>query len=163
LFVYFKPAEQHFLRDEKGVYYEDLYPLISFLPRYANDGGPNDQKLPLWDDDFHASNRAIDMPTTELGRVREDSEDSMRRRDVEKVAEVATTPAEPRLKPARLPPVQTVYDYVPLFRLFRWIARTISRRARAKQLAAGIKPKRRIYEDVVESYIPLEILLFLSK
>jgi putative membrane protein len=62
-----------------------------------------------------------------------------------------------------MPPVQTVYDYIPLFKLFKWIARTFSRRARAKQLASGLKPKRKIYEDVVESYIPLEIILFLSK
>jgi len=175
--------EQHFLRDEKGVYYEDLYPLISFLPRYADGqtGGPNDQKLPLWDDD---SSRAVDMPSTELGRDGAESSDTLRKRDVdlEKAgrdgAEPNDTlrkrdvdlekaesklPSEPQLKPARMPPVPKVSDYIPLFRFFRWVTRTVSRRARAKQLASGIKPKRRIYEDVVESYIPLEIILFLSK
>ena len=46
---------QHLLRGEQGAYYRDLYPLISFLPRYAN-GVPgtiatpdNDNDiLPLW-------------------------------------------------------------------------------------------------------------------
>jgi len=165
LLLAFSVSVKHFLRDERGVYYEDLYPLISFLPRYANGGEPNDPKLPLWDEDRPESDRTIDMPTTELGRDgrdRENSEDSLRKRDIEKAAPTGKVPSEPLLKPARMPPVQTVYDYIPLFRFVRWLARTVSRRARAKQLAAGIKPKRRIYEDVVQSYIPLEILLFLS-
>jgi putative membrane protein len=161
LVVHSHTVEQHFLRDERGVYYEDLYPLIAFLPRYANGqaGGPNDPKLPLWDD-MDDYNRPIDMPATELGRDGQNSEDSLRKRDVEKEAKV---PDEHPLKPARMPPSQTLYDYIPLFRFFRWIARSVSKRARAKQLAAGRKPKRKIYEDVVESYIPLEILLFLSR
>lgn len=104
------------------------------------------------------------MPVTELGR---DRQDSLRKRDVdpEKADSFAKVkaPGEHPLKPARMPPVHTICDYIPLFRLFRWIARSVSRRARAKQLASGRKPKRRVYEDVVESYIPLEILLFLSK
>ncbi|KAJ7625807.1 UPF0187-domain-containing protein [Roridomyces roridus] len=54
----FSVAVKHFLRSEPGVYYEDLYPLICFLPRYANDHGPATaaDMLPLWhaseDDDF---------------------------------------------------------------------------------------------------------------
>lgn len=151
-------AEQHFLRDERGVYYEDLYPLIAFLPRHINDGGPNDRKLPLWDEEFHSSDRDVDMPTTELGRDEESSENG--KRDVEK--DVPVTEERP-LKPARMPPVENIYDYIPLFKFCRWIARLVSRRARAKHIAAGYKPKRRIYEDIVESYIPLELLLYLSK
>ncbi|KAG6877902.1 hypothetical protein C0992_009095 [Termitomyces sp. T32_za158] len=45
----FSVAVKHFLRSEPGVYYQDLYPLICFLPRYANGGAPSlDDKLPLW-------------------------------------------------------------------------------------------------------------------
>lgn len=100
------------------------------------------------------------MPTTELGRDGENSENSLHKRDVEK--DVPVTDQRP-LKPARMPPVENMYEYIPLFKFFRWIVRMVSKRARAKHLAAGNKPKRRIYDDVVESYIPLELLLFLSK
>jgi len=103
------------------------------------------------------------MPSTELGRDGSDSNDTIRKRDVDVEKADSKPPSEPILKPARMPPVPTISDYIPLVRFFRWIARTVSRRARAKQLASGNKPKRRIYEDVVESYIPLEIILFLSK
>jgi len=165
LILAFSVSVKHFLRDERGVYYEDLYPLISFLPRYSNGGhtgGPNDQKLPMWDDDDDDSDRPVDMPATELGRGRTESNDTLRKRDVDPEKGDSKVPSEPFLKPARMPPVQTVSDYIPLIRLFKWIARTVSKRARAKQLASGKKPKRKVYEDVVESYIPLEIILFLS-
>jgi hypothetical protein len=44
---------KHFLREEPGVYYQDLYPLVCFLPRYATHGTtPADMlpqnMLPLW-------------------------------------------------------------------------------------------------------------------
>jgi hypothetical protein len=117
----------------------------------------------MWDDDDDDSDRPVDMPATELGRGRTESNDTLRKRDVDPEKGDSKVPSEPFLKPARMPPVQTVSDYIPLIRLFKWIARTVSKRARAKQLASGKKPKRKVYEDVVESYIPLEIILFLSK
>jgi hypothetical protein len=107
------------------------------------------------------------MPTTELGRVAsasshhdgtpQDGSGS----DPEKGLPQAGK--ELRLKPARNPPKSTIYDDIPLLRFFRWIARTVSRRARVRQLAEGRKPKRKAYEDLVESYVPLEIILVLSK
>jgi predicted membrane chloride channel (bestrophin family) len=164
LILAFAVAVKHFLRDERGVYYEDLYPLISFLPRFADDGSGDDTRLPLWDEDG-ASQRAVDMPATELGRDGDGSDFTPRGRrkmtlDIEKV--LPHVESELPLKPARNPPEATIYDYVPFLRLFRWIARSVSKRAKARQVAAGFKPKRNVYEDVVESYVPLEILLFLS-
>jgi len=45
----FAVSVKHFLRGEPGVYYQDLYPLISFLPRYASNIGHHDSDmLPLW-------------------------------------------------------------------------------------------------------------------
>jgi len=46
----FSVAVKHFLRGETGVYFEDLYPLICLLPRYANAVGPKTDAdmLPLW-------------------------------------------------------------------------------------------------------------------
>jgi len=107
------------------------------------------------------------MPATELGRDSDVSPDSTQRErrqktfDIEKI--LPHVESEHPLKPARNPPEATVFDYIPFLRLFRWIARSISKRARARQIAAGFKPKRNIYEDVVESFVPLEILLFLSE
>lgn len=41
---------QHLLRGEGGVYYEDLYPLISFLPRFSTnvEVATEQDMLPLW-------------------------------------------------------------------------------------------------------------------
>ncbi|KAF9477338.1 UPF0187-domain-containing protein [Pholiota conissans] len=51
----FAVSVKHLLRGEQGVYYRDLYPLIAFLPRYANEtvgsiAPPKHEteKLPLW-------------------------------------------------------------------------------------------------------------------
>ncbi len=107
------------------------------------------------------------MPTTELGRQTSASshhECTLRDGagpDPEKGLPQARK--EPRLKPARNPPKTTIYDDIPLLGLFRWIARKVSRRARARQLTQGRKTKRKAYEDLVESYVPLEIILVLSK
>ncbi|KDQ06409.1 hypothetical protein BOTBODRAFT_39608 [Botryobasidium botryosum FD-172 SS1] len=51
------PAVKHYLRGEGGVYYEDLYPLISFLPRYATVSAEfqsHADTLPLWHQDANA-------------------------------------------------------------------------------------------------------------
>jgi len=71
---------QHLLRSEEGVYYEDLYPLLSFLPRYANEptGANIDEvgKLPLW----HISEAHIDTTEPRQRNVR--SEDTIRGSDI---------------------------------------------------------------------------------
>jgi putative membrane protein len=54
----FSVAVKHYLRGEPGVYYKDLFPLVSFLPRYVESqpGHRSEQDmLPLWhssEDDF---------------------------------------------------------------------------------------------------------------
>ncbi|KAF5363089.1 hypothetical protein D9758_012627 [Tetrapyrgos nigripes] len=48
----FAVSVKHYCRGESGAYYQDLYPLISFLPRYSSHGGKTEaDMLPLW----HAS------------------------------------------------------------------------------------------------------------
>jgi len=52
----FSVSVKHFLRGEPGVYYQDLYPLICFLPRYAPGAQSEADMLPLWsasEDDEH--------------------------------------------------------------------------------------------------------------
>jgi putative membrane protein len=76
----FNDILQHLLRDEEGVYYEDLYPLLSFLPRHANEPKGDNidevEKLPLW----HISEAHID--TTEPRRRNLRSEDTTRGSDI---------------------------------------------------------------------------------
>ncbi|CAA7268302.1 unnamed protein product [Cyclocybe aegerita] len=151
---------KHFLRGERGVYYEDLYPLISFLPRYANgEKGPDSEKLPLWHDDDEHDHRPVDTPATELGRETSPSSHGTRHDGFDPEKALPQVASERPLKPARNPPETTLFDYIPLFRLFRWIVRAVSRRARARPAR---RTKRKAYADVVESHIPLEIILVLS-
>ena len=68
------------LRGEEGVYYEDLYPLLSFLPRYANEStGENIdevEKLPMW----HISDAHV--AATEPRQRNARSEDTRRGSDI---------------------------------------------------------------------------------
>jgi len=157
LVLAFSVSVKHFLRGERGPYYEDLYPLISFLPRYANGNveGSEAEKLPLWQED-EDDDRKIDTPATELGRH---SSNDTARDDFDPEKALPRVPSERPLKPARNPPETKLHDYIPLFRFFRWIARQVSRRARARPLR---RTKKRAYEQYVESHIPLEIILVLS-
>jgi putative membrane protein len=144
---------KHFLRGEQGVYYEDLYPLISFLPKYANDSdGPGAELLPLWHEEPELSHKP-DMPPTELARDSQSTND----RDAEKGIAVAHPGADRPLKPARMPPTPSFLDYIPLLRLFRWIGRKVTGSPRK---AHG---RKKAYHDYVESQVPLEIILVLSK
>lgn len=162
---------QHFLRGERGVYYEDLYPLISFLPRHADGaiGGSDSEKLPLWhdDDDDDEHHRVIDTPATELGRSNShsDSTNSVQNEKTKSFDPEKALPqvaSERPLKPSRNPPKTSVFDYLPFLRFFKWIARSVSKRARAKQ-SKQRTGKRKAYSEFVESHIPLEIILVLSK
>ncbi|KAJ7848581.1 UPF0187-domain-containing protein [Mycena olivaceomarginata] len=64
----FSVAVKHFLRGETGVYYEDLYPLICLLPRYASSAGTKPSEadmLPLWkasEDEEHPLHTAVPPP-----------------------------------------------------------------------------------------------------
>ncbi|KIM42437.1 hypothetical protein M413DRAFT_444852 [Hebeloma cylindrosporum] len=156
LILAYAVSVKHFLRGEQGVYYEDLYPLISFLPRYANgEQGPEAEKLPLWQDVDEQYSRKPDQPATELGREQSADSDS-NTFDPEKA--LPNVASERPLKPARNPPVATLLDYIPLLRLFRWIGRKLTGASRPKRVG-----KKRAYNEYVESHIPLEIVLVLSK
>ena len=160
--VQYSSLFQHFLRDEPGAYYQDLYPLISFLPRHAN--GVNGELLPLWRE-AAGEGKPVDSPATELGR--EASEDSSMREEklkgrkgkhVDLELALPHVYSDRPLLPARNPPVTSAYDYIPLLRLFKWAGRKITGKVRTRQ-----KGKRKVGTDIVESHIPLEIILVLSK
>lgn len=44
----FSVAVKHLLRGEPGIYYEDLYPLVCYLPRYSGSSTSEADLMPLW-------------------------------------------------------------------------------------------------------------------
>jgi putative membrane protein len=158
LILAFAVATKHFLRDEPGVYYEDLYPLLSFLPRYANGIPIEEDKLALWHDDKWQHHHHINTPVTELAR--ESSSDLTRQgSDVVDAEKGLPRVASDRpLLPSRNPPKTSLLDYIPILRLFRWVARKITGAARPR----GRGKNRALFEYYVESNVPLEIILVLS-
>ncbi|KAF9455764.1 UPF0187-domain-containing protein [Collybia nuda] len=199
----FSVSVKHFLRGEPGVYYQDLYPLICFLPRYANPKGDHSgyDMLPLWSasddlpvdelhhglhganvrsapDTIHHPQRTTSLPTHSHNETMIDDNKSetswfrsltkspnasvrpSRRNtfDPEKVLpEVHSTRP---LRPARNPPQESVYDYFPLLRFFRWCVRKVLRRAKPAGEDEARRKKKSL--DTVESNVPLEICMVLS-
>lgn len=71
---------QHLLRGEGGVYYADLYPLISFLPRFSThlEHASEDDMLPLWrasdmDHSVHKTMRQATMTSATTTMLRSNS------------------------------------------------------------------------------------------
>ncbi|KDQ30448.1 hypothetical protein PLEOSDRAFT_24711 [Pleurotus ostreatus PC15] len=169
----FSVAVKHLLRGESGIYYEDLYPLICHLPRYADTKAPRqveDDILPL----FHRGREP--QHTTSLPEPKDDHDimdddkstnaswyQTLSRRsprkqgldtfDPEKV--LPTVKSEQPLKPGRNPPETSIYDYIPLFRFLKWLALIIFRRT-----ADALGRKRKM--GSIESNVPMEICLYLS-
>jgi len=67
--------------------------------------------------------------------------------------------SEQTLKPARMPPTTTVYDYIPLLRFFKWAVRAILRKAHPGEQR---RRKKKAFSEIVESNVPLEISLILQ-
>ncbi|KAJ7227738.1 UPF0187-domain-containing protein [Mycena haematopus] len=181
----FSVAVKHFLREEPGVYYEDLYPLICFLPRYANPGGPATpaDMLPLWqaseDDKFPLHTTGLPTPQRLFSESRDtvhgatvsskevgvppqhgDTKLSIpklrRAKTFDPEAALADVQCHRPLGPARSPPEASFFDYFPVFRIFAWLFSTCSRRLRGK---AHSKKRR---GPLAESNVPLEITIYLT-
>ncbi|KAJ7031904.1 Bestrophin, RFP-TM, chloride channel-domain-containing protein [Mycena alexandri] len=180
----FSVAVKHFLRAEPGVYYEDLYPLICFLPRYANTVGPPTpgDMLPLWhaseDDEFPlhtathpTASRSLSESdindefvsslekggsTVHRGQLEPTPSRIRRAKTFDPEAALADVQSHRPLQPARNPPETGFFDFFPVFRIFAWMFSTCSRRMRSK--AGPKKPKG----PLAESNVPLEITIYLS-
>lgn len=160
----FPVAVKHFLRGEQGVYYEDLYPLICFLPRYANAEPHHDERLPLWHEETAAEHAREDQDRenrhdrepTEKTNSRASSR-KPRKDNFDPEAALPSVDSDIPLKPARNPPETTILDYIPLLRFFRWMIRALLKKAQP-----GEQRTRKKHATVVESNVPLEITLFLS-
>ncbi|KAF7350361.1 hypothetical protein MVEN_01340800 [Mycena venus] len=184
----FSVAVKHFLRGEAGVYYEDLYPLICLLPRYANAVGPKTDAdmLPLWaasEDDQHPLHTAKPPPPsrsntsdplrTAVPSVIDDDHKSekswfrsmtgrrqpSRANSMDPEKALATIQSHRPLKPAQNPPPVTIYDYFPFLRIFSIFTKCCRReRKNVRRDALG----RKIKPSFTESNVPLEITIYLN-
>jgi putative membrane protein len=188
------------------VYYKDLYPLINFLPRYANtlEAPADADMLPLWrvSDDLtrhhrtdgsagnvrsaadkldhrhpgHSSSlpasfviHGSDAPQDDsksqaswLYSLRKSSSPNPPPRcntfDLEKC--LASVECDRPLEPAQIIPNPSMCDYIPILRIFRWLFRVISRHENPKGDDIAWRKMKKM--DIVESNVPLEIILVLS-
>ena len=67
--------------------------------------------------------------------------------------------AERPLKPARNPPSSSIVNLIPLLRFFKYVIHKLFRTGHSSKY----KKKHRPYIEYVESNIPLEVILVLSK
>ncbi|EIM88499.1 UPF0187-domain-containing protein [Stereum hirsutum FP-91666 SS1] len=153
----FSVATKHMLRGEPGVYYEDLYPLICFLPRYSIH-----PPLTHGDDDRNghstSENRRKSWINSLNSRNKSKNTDDF---DPEKV--LPTVQCERPLRPARNPPEASAYDYLPILRIFKPLISLVVRGKMSSMSEGGkrtLSGKKKYV--AVESNVPLEISLFLS-
>ncbi|KAJ7727755.1 UPF0187-domain-containing protein [Mycena metata] len=182
----FSVAVKHFLRGEPGIYYEDLYPLISVLPRYANTVGPKTDAdmLPLWaasEDQDHPLRDARPPPPSRTGTTSDprtaapslamdDDRQSQggswfrrgkmsRANSVDPEKALAEIQSHVPLKPARNPPPPSLLDYFPFLRIFLVFTKCFRRKSKhTARDAMG----RKIKPSFTESNVPLEITIYLN-
>lgn len=172
----FAVSMKHLLRGEPGIYYEDLYPLINFLPRYASlpsltqtkpestvgaatgekatetlsqktlSRGDQDGTLPLW----------YISPDTKLPPARKEK----KQRTFDPESALPHVEAEILLRPARNPTKDDFFYFFPIFIPLRWLAKALSSRIRNAIRESGdertLSGKRK-RPSQVESNVPLEI------
>jgi predicted membrane chloride channel (bestrophin family) len=165
---------KHFLRGEQGIYYEDLHPLICWLPRFSCQLPELRTKadvLPLWSeiaDDASvmekgpsprpgASTASLPVLHTD-GNRSQASSFSRKKKIFDPEAALPDVMSDRPLKPSRNPPPTTLWDYSGFLRFLRPIFRVIRGR-HTHDLTAGGRIKKTMG---VESNVPLEISLFLQ-
>lgn len=171
-------AIKHYLRGEPGVYYQDLYPLVCFLPRYAPGGQSDADMLPMWhaseDGEFPiqhqpqlgAGYRNDSMNTLTSSYKEEPSHSfmgSVRKHkvfDPEKVLPVVEVHRP--LKSSRNPPPVGFTDYFPFLKIFKYIAKPFrkspgSQDVNMREVLGGKRRKPK----PCDSNVPIELSLFL--
>lgn len=171
------------LRDEPGIYYEDLYPLIAFLPRYAypSDGTDPNDLLPLWQASHNknvAPLKRVETRTSSLMTTLDDVDErtwsiSYKPRGYheffpEKVLPVVY--ADHPLRPSRLPPSTGFFDYFPILRPIKRIVRRFRpKKVETDEDETFIESRSRDYDYVIrkkmdspDSNVPLQIMLYIT-
>ncbi|OBZ78130.1 hypothetical protein A0H81_02289 [Grifola frondosa] len=201
----FSVSVKHLLRGEAGVYYEDLYPLVCFLPRFASHPparATDDDMLPMWkasamDTNCHRTahtltsrNMSMDLnaqrsssasPPKDAVVAEEEKADvsdegiyhslrgrvSRKKKTFDPEKALPFVYSEHPLQPARNPPKESLYDYLPFLRIWKVIFHPFTHRNKkpAQNSFATVGRSltgKKLPPEAVDSNVPLEITLFLS-
>lgn len=161
----FSVSVKHYLRGEPGIYYQDLYPLIAFLPQNAIQNAPMDsnEKLPLWADDSNAGGHHLPRLPDSEGFKRKKNKTFDPEQALPDIA-----PQDVHLAPARNPPRTTFFDYFPVLMpiktLYKLGKKLFSSRKEeeVEDTERSAWTGRKIHRPVVESIVPVEISMHLS-
>jgi len=169
------------LRAEPGVYYEDLYPLICLLPRYAylTDGSKPSDLLPMWQASLSGKRSDWKPPTLKkssttlsvgvtLDEVEKQGWHSTSRSktgfDPEKV--LPTVFSDVPLRPSRNPPSHNFFTYFPIFRPFKRLGKLFSRDRESHDDEGDSEldtaERKRRNREATDSNVPLEIVMYLN-
>lgn len=169
------------LRAEPGVYYEDLYPLVCVLPRYAylTDGSKPNDLLPMWQASLAGRRSEWKRPTLKksattlsvgvsLDEVEKMGWHNTARLkdgfDPEKV--LPTLLSDVPLRPSRNPPADGFFTYFPVFRPLKRFRKVFSRDRENRdddgdsELDAA--ERKRKNREPTDSNVPLEIITYLN-
>ena len=169
------------LRAEPGVYYEDLYPLVCLLPRYAylNDGSKPSDLLPMWQASLAGKRSDWKPPTLKkssttlsvsvhLDDVEKQGWHSTSRFktgfDPEKV--LPTVYSDVPLRPSRNPPSHGFFSYFPIFRPLKRLGKALSRDREIHEddgdYELDTAERKRKKREPCDSNVPLEIAMYLN-
>ncbi|KAK4704392.1 ion channel-forming bestrophin family protein, partial [Phenoliferia sp. Uapishka_3] len=166
----FSVATKHYLRGEHGPYWEDLFPLVSGLPKYAfrsSDSGEDKSfVLGFWRHTAPDGNIYLPAEINPRTRTRTGSETTVFPTPLEGSFAASSSDLEKGgtsmsidLEPAWNPPPRTIYDFVPPLLIFRPILALFTNWGDTSKKAQ----RRRLQEGGnFHAHLPLEILCFLS-
>jgi len=154
----FSTSIKHYLRGEEGIFYEDLYHLVKFLPPYALPAGrpsavdvnevssEGTQRTASRDEHKKSTEGRLPLPVTAELRSPISGSFSARPGD------------DSFLLPARNPPKFAIFDVFP----FSLLVRQLTKRGRDIKGKKAARARATMREHVVSHNIPLEISLYLS-
>ncbi|KAI0743242.1 Bestrophin, RFP-TM, chloride channel-domain-containing protein [Irpex lacteus] len=170
---------KHLLRGEPGAYYEDLFPLISFLPRFStlDEAGTEHDILPLWRSSamdyatYRRMSNGSDSTTPASEKLEENYQQLeecskpvywQKRKASDLEALLPDVPSENSLLPSRIPPHYNILHYIPFLRGMVPRVRDDfdihTDPSKNGRTATG----KKIRPKVADSNVPMEILLFIS-
>jgi len=169
------------LREETGVYYEDLYPLVCALPRYAysTDGTKPSDLLPMWQASLAGSLSKRKSPSLKksatalsvsvsLDDVEKQGWHSTSRSragfDPEKV--LPTVFSDIPLRPSRDPPSEGFFSYFPIFRPIKRLGKVLPRRREGHDDGGDYEldsaERKRKNSQPSDSNVPFEIVMYIN-
>ncbi|KAJ4473986.1 UPF0187-domain-containing protein [Lentinula edodes] len=181
----FGVAVKHYLRGEDGIYYEDLYYLVKFLPSYAlptglpsnldltNDHAPSEIHSPPGSPistSFHrpslrrpsdaSRNQTFltqpDRPHQATDKTLYDVKSTVSEEPAERV--ILQRPDEVFLFPAKMPPKYHLFDLFP----FSLLVRVLTNRGKELKGKKAAKLRAKMRNKSASHNLPLEISLYLS-